>query len=294
MSQLTFLVVDGYTKAARDQLESGGASTAADLYVAMLKKCSPPGAACDVIFPSDPGSAIPTGAALADYAGIAWTGCSLCLNDDCPEVRDQVELARASFALGVPGFGSCWAAQIAVVAAGGRVAENPNGREMGIARKIELTPAGRAHPLYEGKSGVFDAFISHDDEITHLPPGAVCLSRNAWTMLQSVAVTHQGTPFWGLQYHPEYDLRELARLTFCRIPKLVRHGFFRDEQAANQYIDMVETLHEDPSRKDIAWILGIDADVMNEDVRLCEVRNWVNHCVLPRVAQKDAAKVPGR
>ena len=28
-------------------------------------------------------------------------------------------------------------------------------------------------------------------------------------------------------------------------------------------------------------LLGIDADVISEDVRLCEVRNWVNRLVLP-------------
>ena len=27
---------------------------------------------------------------------------------------------------------------------------------------------------------------------------------------------------------------------------------------------------------------GIDDDVMNEDVRRVEVRNWINHLVLPR------------
>ncbi len=37
--------------------------------------------------------------------------------------------------------------QIAVAAAGGVCARNPRGREMGIARKIALTPEGRAHPM---------------------------------------------------------------------------------------------------------------------------------------------------
>ena len=32
------------------------------------------------------------------------------------------------------------------------------------------------------------SFISHDDEITHLPPGAVRLATNAWTGVQAVAV----------------------------------------------------------------------------------------------------------
>jgi len=278
-----FLVVDGYTQAAREQLQSGGASVAADLYCDMLKKCSPTDTTCDVVFPSDEGVTLPSGNALHAYHGIAWTGCSLCLNDESSEVCRQVDFARSAFAAGVPSFGSCWAAQIAVVAAGGRVAANPNGREMGIARKIQLTPTGRSHPLYEGKPSVFDAFISHDDEITHLPPGALCLASNTWTGVQAVCVTHQGTPFWGLQYHPEYDLHELARLTYCRIEKLVRHGFFRSEEAALAYVDQLETLHADPERKDIAWQLGIDADVMSEDIRLTEVRNWVSHLVLPRM-----------
>ncbi len=279
-----YLVIDGYTQEARDQLVAGGASMAADLYRNMLIHCSPRGAECEILFPSDEGASFPSDRDLEKYDGIAWTGCSLCLNDShLPEVQQQLDLTRRAFDAGVPSFGSCWAAQIAVVAAGGKVQANPNGREMGIARKIELTRAGRAHPMYEGKTNVFDGFTSHDDEIVHLPPGAIALSRNVWTKVQSVAVTYHGGTFWGLQYHPEYDLHEMARLAFCRIPKLIQHGFFRDEASANRYIDDLECLHSNPGRKDIAWRLGIDADVMNGDVRHCEVYNWVQRLVLPRM-----------
>lgn len=280
MASVRFLVIDGYSREGREELKAGGASPAGDLYVAMLRKCLP-GAGCDVIHPADPGAALPKGAALEQYAGIAWTGCSLTIYEDDPRVGPQIELAKAAYRATVPSFGSCWAAQMAVVAAGGVVRANPRGREMGIARKIALTPEGRGHPLYFGKSSVFDAFISHVDEITHLPPGAVLLASNAFTRVQAVAVTHQGGVFWGLQYHPEYDLHELARLTFCRIDKLIKLGFFRDRAAAEAYVNLLETLHQDPGRKDIAWLLGIDEDVMNEDVRLAEVRNWIDRLVLP-------------
>ena len=57
--------------------------------------------------------------------------------------------------------------------------------------------------------------------------------------------------------------------------------FFQDREAAERYVDFLEVLHQDPSRKDIAWLLGIDEDVMNEDVRLAEVRNWIERLVLP-------------
>ena len=43
----------------------------------------------------------------------------------------------------------------------------------------------------------------------------------------------------------------------------------------------LEALHLDPTRKDLAWQLGIDSDVMNTDVRTQEVKNWIEQLVLP-------------
>jgi GMP synthase (glutamine-hydrolysing) len=103
--------------------------------------------------------------------------------------------------------------------------------------------------------------------------------------VQSVSVVHQGGHFWGLQYHPEYDVHEMARLCYCRKQKLVDRGFFRDLDAAQAFVDQLEALHQDPSRKDIAWLLGIDEDVMNEDIRLAEVRNWIEQLVLPNMGR---------
>ena len=220
-----FLIIDGYAGCPR--VQAGGASVAADLYVSLLLKNAPEKTVCDVIFPADPGVDLPVGEAIREYDGVAWTGCSSCVFSGEP-VWAQIEFARECFRQGVPGFGSCWAAQIAVVAAGGEVALNPNGREMGIAREITLGEAGQAHPLYEGKPDVFDAFTSHDDEVT-VPIGSTLLSGNDFTRVQSVVVKHEGAEFWGLQYHPEYDLHEMARLMFCRMEKLIRLGFFADE-----------------------------------------------------------------
>ncbi len=278
--QLRFLIVDGYVEASRKELAAGGASSAGELYSRMLRRYAP-GAHCDIIYPSDPGTALPDGAGLADYDGIAWTGCSLTVYDDSPQVRDQIDFCRAGFEAKVPSFGSCWAAQIAVVAAGGHVRANPRGREMGLARKISLSQEGRAHPMYEGKPATFDAFISHVDEITHLPTGATMLASNAFTHIQAVSVIYRGGVFWSPQYHPEYDLHEMARLTWCRLDILTRLGFFQNRQDGEAYVELLETLHRDPSRYDIAWKLGIDDDVMNSDIRQLEVKNWIERLVIP-------------
>jgi GMP synthase (glutamine-hydrolysing) len=275
-----FLVVDGYRKEGRAELAAGGATPAGELYSRTLKKCRP-GCQVDIIYPADPGVSLPQGAELSAYDGIAWTGSSLTAYHDTPEVTAQIEFCRAAFEAKVPSFGSCWAAQIAAVATGGRCAHNPRGREMGIARKIALTPEGRGHPLYAGKPSVFDAFISHEDEVTHLPPGGVTLAGNSFSQVQALAITHKGGTMWAVQYHPEYDLHEIARLTYCRIERLTKMGFFKDEDAARDYVNKMEVLYQDPSRKDLAWLLGLDDDVMNEDIRLVEVRNWIEQLVLP-------------
>ena len=277
-----FLVLDGYSKAGREDLAAGGATTAGELYRGMLEQHCP-GAVVDVLCPADADASLPTGVAISQYHGVAWTGSSLTVYNDSDEVKQQINFAREVFKAKIPSFGSCWGAQIAVVAAGGHCQANPRGREMGIARKISLTPAGMAHPMYRGKKHVFDAFISHDDEITHMPAGGLVLSGNDFTRVQAVSVTYQGGDFWSPQYHPEYDLHELARLCFCRKQKLVDKGFFTHLDDAQSFVDRLEALHQDPARKDIAWLLGLDDDVMNPDIRQAEVRNWVELSVLPRM-----------
>ena len=278
---LHFLVIDGYTREGRDQFLENGAKPAGMLYETMLQRWSPIPAKVTLLHPADPGTELPDALGLSEFDGIAWTGCSLCLNDDIEPVRKQIQLAKDGFTSGTPSFGSCWAAQIAVVAAGGRVEANPKGREQGISRKIQLTAEGRAHPMFEGKPEVFDAFTSHDDEITELGDCGVRLAGNAWSHVQAVDVRYDRGVFWSVQYHPEYDLSDMAGLVRCRIPKLIRRGFFPDESTARAYIDDLQTLHDDPSRRDIAWRLGIDGDVEDDATRCVEVKNWIEKLVIP-------------
>jgi GMP synthase (glutamine-hydrolysing) len=275
---LRFLVVDGYTVEGRADLRAGGASEAGWLYRDMLKRSSPVGAESDIVYPADTGFRFPD---IKGYDGVAWTGCSLCIYSEEERVLRQIEFARHMYELGIPMFGSCWSIQIAAVAAGGKCGLNPKGREMGIARKIHLTPEGRSHPMYEGKPAVFDAFISHNDEVTHPPPVSAVLAGNSWTQIQGLSVTHKKGQFWAVQYHPEYDLHELARLTNCRKKVLTSKGFFKSEADADAYIEDLEALHKDPKRFDLAWKYAIDTDVLAEDVRCVEVRNWIRKQVMP-------------
>ena len=278
---LRFLIIDGYPPRSRDALAQAGMKLAWELYAEMLLQ-HVPDAVYDVLLPSDPGVECPSADLIEKYAGIIWTGCNLSINDtQNPSVSGQIRLAKDAYAVGVPSFGSCWGLQMAVVAAGGQVRPNPRGREMGLARKIHLTAQGCRHPMFEGKPRVFDGFISHDDMVTKMTPECLHLAGNSFTSVQAVAVTHKAGTFWATQYHPEYNLHEMARLIVAREKKLIKYGFFRGREDMMELVRRMETLAKEPGRKDLRWQLAIDDDVLCDSIRQCEFVNWINKLVVP-------------
>lgn len=281
LKNIKLLIIDGYSKKSRDHLERNGMSLAWELYGNLLTKHLP-SAQYDVLLPSDMETIMPSENDLEHYAGIIWTGCDLSINDiNNPSVMNQIALAKNAYEIGINSFGSCWAIQVAAVAAGGEVKPNPKGREMGLARKIHLSESARSHPMFERKPPVFDAFISHDDMVTRLPHGAVLLAGNDFTNIQAMAVTYKNGTFWATQYHPEYNLHEMARLIAAREEKLINLGFFKSHDNLMLRVDQMELLFKDPSRKDLRWQLAIDDDVLSDSIRQCEFVNWINKMVLP-------------
>jgi len=284
-SPLQFLVIEGYPKESRDQFDEVGMRLAGVLYEDLVHQHLPDAICTTWIASDDPGGA-PGNDALPHYDGILWPGCNLTVYHDHDErVAGQLDLARRAYEAGVPQFGSCWGIQVAVVAAGGEVGPHKDGREMGLARKIHVTDAGKDHPMMEDKPAVYSHFVSHDDEVKTLPEGAVLLAGNFHSRVQAVAVTHQNGAFWATQYHPEYDLHEVARLVIAREPKLVKQGFFRGHDDLMEYVDKLEALYQDPSRKDLRWQLDIDDDVLDDRIRQREFTNWLEKVVLPKAGQ---------
>jgi GMP synthase (glutamine-hydrolysing) len=272
---LRLLVLDAYAPEGREALRSAGATEAGKLYAKLLAGLAP-AAEISVTYPADPDPGLPEGDELGAFDGLIWTGSSLTIHhEDDPRVTRQVDFARAAYRGGVPAFGSCWAAQLAVVAAGGRCAPSPRGREFGVARSITLSPEGRAHPLYAGKPDRFDGFTSHQDEVVALAPGAERLASNAWSRVQAVSVRHAAAPFWAVQYHPEYDLHEVASLCRLRTDELVGQGTFADAAEAARWVDELEALHERPDDAERAEALGIGDDLLDPAIRTREVANWL-------------------
>ncbi|MBC7634208.1 MAG: hypothetical protein H7251_01260 [Acetobacteraceae bacterium] len=161
-----------------------------------------------------------------------------------------------------------------MVALGGKVRLNPKGAEMGFARSILLTDAGRAHPMYDGKPSVFDALCVHQDEVCDLPPGAELLAGNSVSEVQAASLRDGGRSFWGVQYHPEYDLLQIAAMFKRSAQRFVDRGYAATLTEAEAFATDLRALHDDPARKDLAWRYGVSTDVIDADRHRREFANW--------------------
>ncbi|WP_316167297.1 MULTISPECIES: type 1 glutamine amidotransferase [unclassified Bradyrhizobium] len=269
---LRLLVLEGNSLDGRRRWAEVAGATPSESYAAVLRALAPH-AAIDIATPADADARLPQ--PIEAYQGIVITGSALNIYQREPEALRQIELVRTIFARGVPMFGSCWGLQLATVAAGGEVSLNPAGREVGFARKIALTEAGRDHPMHAARGAVFDAPAIHSDIVTRLPPDATVTAHNAMSEVQAAEIRSGYGRFWGVQYHPEFSLQDVAWVIRRIGQPLVEEGFFVDPAELERYAADLATLHHDRARRDILWRLGLDQDVANDGVRQAEISNWI-------------------
>lgn len=278
---LRFLIVNGYPRASRENFERSDVAHPHDLYQRLLDRYAP-GSESQVFFIADLENLIPTLDEVRAFHGVVWTGSDQTIYHTHEEkVARQIAFARRVFQAGVPQFGSCWGAQMAAVAAGGRVEANPNGREWGFAPKIELTGAGREHPLTAGKPKSFQGIEMHLDQVAELPTEAELLATGEHTRVQALAVEHENGAYWATQYHPEYDLWENARLIAARAGALVREGFFEREEDVLRYAEEMKALFKNPGDQALRRKLGVDETLLDDRIRQLEFANWIEHLVRP-------------
>lgn len=288
MSRPAVLVIDGNRLGVREQQVAAGGSPTGEAYARTLESLA--AVRCDIVRPADGEVRLPEAAGLSAYDGVAITGSALNVYEGGAHIERQIELARATFAAGVPFFGSCWGMQVAVTAAGGRVRPNPRGREFGFGRRIELNDAGRRHPMFAGKPQVFEAITVHRDDIVELPAGAVPLASNEMG-LQALELRHGAGTFWGVQYHPEFSFDEIAACAVRYGARLVEDGLFADRAELASFVADLRALERNPHDRRLAWKHGLGPAVQEESVKLAELRNWLEQQVLP-YAQRRAALRP--
>jgi len=268
------LMLEGNTADKRAKALELGVRNSSEIYAQAIAEHFPD-LELDILHGADEGECIPHGRSWSDYDGFVVTGSSLHAYDKDFAVTNQIALIGEAADNGLPIFGSCWGLQIAVMAAGGEVAYNPRGREVGFARKIALNEAGRAHPMFRAKQAVFDAPCIHYDEVVRLPEGAKLLASNSHSLVQAAIVPLGRSEVWAVQYHPEFDLAQLVQLYTLYAADMVAQGFFADEAELASYCDKIVRLADDPANAGLAWQLGIDDDLLDSRQRAAEIIAWI-------------------
>ncbi len=274
-----FLVAESETIDARDRRRESTGRSSGETYVETLQEIAP-GSICEIVRPIDTDAALPLD--LAAYDAVFLSGSPMHLYEDTPEVRRQLDFMRAVFASATPSFGSCVGLQVAAVAAGGSVRANRRGHEAAFARRILVTDAGRNHPLMSGRPDVYDAAAIHSDEIDALPPeGATLLATNRVTRVQAAEIRFGPGVFWGVQYHPELPLSEIADAIRRQARDLLDQDLARSRDDVESYAGMIDALDREPDRRDLAWRLGLDEEVTEPKRRQTELRNFIGSLVRP-------------
>jgi GMP synthase (glutamine-hydrolysing) len=190
---------------------------------------------------------------LAAYDGIALTGSAVSWGAEMPEARPYLDFLEKVLATGKPVLGSCWGMQTVAVLLGGMSGPNPKGSEIGIARNIHLTEAGKAHPLFAGMPDIFNSPCWHRDHVTRMPEGAVLLASNSVSEVQAMAYNGNGIDYMGFQFHPEVPLDHFR----------ANHG--RNAKLPGTIRELVDFPDNPPH------------DIADAALRTRPLANWLNH-----------------
>ncbi len=101
----------------------------------------------------------------------------------------------------IPVLAICYGHQLLAHSLGGKIGDNPKGREYGTV-DVFLETSARRDRLFEGFESPIAVHVSHAQSILELPAGATLLAANATDPHHAFVY---GDCAWGVQFHPEFD-----------------------------------------------------------------------------------------
>ncbi len=155
-----------------------------------------------------------------DSAGVIVSGSPDRLQEQTPWMLRGLRYLQALVAANTPTLGICFGHQMLGEALGGRVYENPNGREIGT---VAVT-SHRDNPLLE-KDHPFTTNATHVDSVVELPTGAEVF---ASTDKEPHALVRFSEAAWGVQFHPEMDADIVREYVLARRDAIETEGMVVD------------------------------------------------------------------
>lgn len=162
-------------------------------------------------------------------AGLIVTGSPSSVMEAEAWMLEGQRYLRAVVVSGLPVLGVCFGHQLLAQALGGRVEQNPRGREIGTYELAVLDN----DPVLDGGERPYEVNMSHVDSVVEPPPGARVLAR---TEREPHAALRFAVNAWGVQFHPEFDRQIVGHYTRTRSEALREEGL-DPEHLANRASD---------------------------------------------------------
>ncbi|WP_062017161.1 type 1 glutamine amidotransferase [Aureimonas sp. AU4] len=269
------LMVGSETRDEREARRERSGASSAESYRETLRAMVP-GIDCRLVSCLS-GEPVPARDEIRAFDAVIFAGSPIQMHEEDEDTRAAARFALAVFEAGLPSFGSCAGLQIAAVATGGQVRPRKPRMEAAFVRHIAPTDAGRGHPLIAGRPLSWDAPAMHSSEVVRLPDGARVLAGTVDTPVEALEIRNGDGVFWGVQYHPELSLEEIAASLRDQSDDLVEEGLAQEPGDVSAYAALVEALGREPERRDLAWRLGLDREVTDTERRRREIRNFLDH-----------------
>lgn len=142
-----------------------------------------------------------------NYSRIILTGSETSIMQSANWISRQIDLINKAVDKNIPLLGICFGHQLIARALGfSNYTRRATNSEFGWFRIHTVAQ----DELFTGIESPFYQFLTHFDEIIGPPPGFSRVARSASCDIQGLRV--KGKPVWGVQFHPEIDIRFGKRL----------------------------------------------------------------------------------
>jgi GMP synthase (glutamine-hydrolysing) len=162
--------------------------------------------------------------AASEVAAVVVTGSSAMVTDREAWSERTAQWLAGAVEQGTPLLGICFGHQLLAHALGGKVDDNPLGRQIGTL-DVTLHDAAEHDPLFGGFPRRLHLPVSHRQVVTMLPPGATLLASSERDPHHAFA---HGELAWGVQFHPEFDADIVRGYIAARRDQLAAEGLDPD------------------------------------------------------------------
>lgn len=148
-----------------------------------------------------------------DLHGVIISGSPRDAWDNEEATENLLIFLRSCLLHRIPVLGVCYGHQVLARFLNGVVQHHPDGLQL-LNADVELTPAGKASPLFKGMKSKFNAISGHVDYVADTPPNCTRLAGSELTKVQAFQFQNL---FYGVQFHPEFTAEIIKFLWTPRI-----------------------------------------------------------------------------